>query len=75
MTQPVCDPTTGVCELPPSQEKKEKQVEFESISNLELFKLVNVTTLLNDKGSEIKIDSLAPTPLILLYFSAVLPSA
>lgn len=70
MTEQVCDPTTGVCELPKT-EKKEKIEKNGRVSDIELLKLTNISTLLDDKGSEVKIDSLSPTPLVLLYFSAV----
>jgi hypothetical protein len=70
MAEPVCDPATGVCELPPA-EKKEKVKEHGRVSDFELLKLANVSTLVDDKGNEVKLDSLSPTPLVLLYFSAV----
>lgn len=73
MTEPVCDPSTGVCELPSKNEKSAEPI-LPNISEIELLRLANVTTLLDDKGNSIKLESLPPTPLVLLYCSAVYPS-
>jgi hypothetical protein len=70
-TGPVCDPATGICALPSANEKISSKTPSGSLSNLEIFRSANVTTLNNDHGDPIPIESLQPTPLTLLYFSAV----
>ena len=67
-----CDPITGTCNFPPPNEKTQIQIPSKSLSTLDILRNANVTTLMNDKGDLVPIDSLPPTPLILFYCSAVL---
>jgi len=68
-----CDPTTGICELPAPDEKKSTQSDSPAISKIELLSKANITSLNDDKGNPVPLDSLPSSPLILLYFSAVIP--
>jgi hypothetical protein len=70
--EPVCDPDTGICTLPAANEKVALPLPSTNLSALPILRDANVTNLNNDKGDPIPIDSLKPTPLTLLYFSAVL---
>ena len=71
-SEPVCDPDTGICPLPAANEKSAPSIPSLSLSVLPILRDTNVSTLNTDKGDPIPIDSLKPTPLTLLYFSAVL---
>jgi len=70
-TEPVCDPDTGVCPLPEKSEPIAPVLPSINLATLPILRDTNVTTLNNDKGDPVPIDSLNPTPLTLLYFSAV----
>lgn len=71
MENKICDPTTGVCNLPPPNEKKPVQSDIGTHQRLEILSKANVTSLNNDKGESMRIDALPSSPLVLLYFSAV----
>ena len=72
---PQCDPISGTCTLPPPNEKTQPQTSNKGLSTLDIFRNANVTTLNNDKGDPVPIDSLPPSRLVLLYCSAVLTPA
>jgi len=74
-TEPGCDPDTGVCPLPLKSESIAPLLPFINLATLPILREADVTTLNNDKGDPVPIDSLNPTPLTLLYFSAVPPSS
>jgi hypothetical protein len=67
-----CDCTGDTCALPPPTEKTQLPIPGNSISTLDILRNANLTTLVNDKGDVVPIDSLPPKPLTLLYLSAVL---
>jgi hypothetical protein len=77
MTDQVCDPETGVCALPASsKDSNPANSSPESghpLTNLAIFKEVDVTTLVTDKGDSIALSSIPSSSLVLLYFSAVPP--
>ena len=68
---PQCDPISGTCTLPPPNEKTQPQTSNKGLSTLDIFRNANVTTLNNDKGDPVPMDSLPPARLVLLYCSAV----
>lgn len=68
---PVCDPATGICALPSTNGKVSPNSHSGSLSNLDVLRNADVTILNNDQGEPVPIEALEPTPLVLLYFSAV----
>jgi hypothetical protein len=72
-SEPVCDPDSGICTFPATNEKTAPPLLSINLCTLPILRDANVNTLNNDKGDPLPIDSLKPTPLTLLYFSAVLP--
>jgi hypothetical protein len=60
-----CDPTTGVCHRPSSSKEQN------AFANVEILRSAKVTSLMDDKGNQVQLDSLPHKPLLLLYLSAV----
>jgi hypothetical protein len=69
-----CDLVTGVCTLPQEKGQTQKAAPQATLSTLELFRNIKLTTLNNDEGNPVDISVLPPKPLTLLYCSAVLPT-
>jgi hypothetical protein len=67
-----CDPVTGVCTLPQEKGQQEKAIPQATLSTLELFRNIKLTTLNNAEGNPVDLSALPPKPLTLLYCSAVL---